>query len=465
MSEAMIKRWNEITMNHSEGPAAALSSKRSRPRSRSQSSDESEDNISIVSRSPSPPPRNDKEEDISIYDRYIRGPVLEPVTVDTKISSTNKGFGLLAKMGWKEGEGLGASGQGRTDPVPFLLKLDALGLGRSSHDERIIESAVSQRRELDSERMIKETEEQRKAREEAVAAKEQIKTEVKDTLRAFFCVDCEKQYSNVAQYDEHIRSYAHTHVVRMKEQQATARQRQSGESAARKAKEKKREEKEMKRMAAAAGIKYSGGSATPAPITTPVQPTIKPIGASSGGGFAPVSDPPARRGGWSAVATTAEPSGVRSFAPASASVVAAGGFKKTGWAAVGTPAVGSPSLAPAPRVESQEKQPTNKANSGFMRGGWTTLDTTAGVDKDIEMTSPTVVTSIRTAPSPPTGFDPIPPPPLDLPPPPPPPPPEDTLPPPPPPDHHEFVPPPPERTGRTERYSKGPRSWNPPKRW
>ncbi|ELU41488.1 G-patch domain-containing protein [Rhizoctonia solani AG-1 IA] len=113
MSEAMIKRWNEITMDHSEGPAAASSSKRSRPRAHSQSSsNESEDNISIVSRSPSPAPRNDKEEDISVYDQYIRGPILEPVTVNTKISSSNKGFGMLAKMGWKEGEGLGASGQG-----------------------------------------------------------------------------------------------------------------------------------------------------------------------------------------------------------------------------------------------------------------------------------------------------------------------------------------------------------------
>lgn len=54
---------------------------------------------------------------------------------------------------------------GRTDPVPFLVKLDALGLGKASYDERIIESTVSQRRELDSERMTKETELQRRQRE------------------------------------------------------------------------------------------------------------------------------------------------------------------------------------------------------------------------------------------------------------------------------------------------------------
>ncbi|CAE6352169.1 unnamed protein product [Rhizoctonia solani] len=461
MSEAMIKRWNEITMNHSEGPAAASSSKRSRPRSRgSQSSDDSEDNISIVSRSPSPPPRNEKEEDISIYDQYIRGPVLEPVTVDTKLSSANKGFGMLAKMGWKEGEGLGSSGQGRTDPIPFLVKLDALGLGRSSHDERIIESAVSQRRELDSERMVKETEEQRKAREEAVAAKEQIKTGLKDTLRSFFCVDCEKQYSNVAQYDEHLRSYAHTHVVRMKEQQAAARQRQSGESAARKAKEKKREEKEMRKMAAAAGIKYSNGSTTSSSIVAPAQPIIKPITTSSGGGFAPVSDPPTKRGGWSAV-TTAQSSSARSFVPVSGSVVASGELKQAGWTAVGAPA-SSPSPASAVGTKYQgQKQSTNKTGGGFMRGGWTTLDTTAHVDRDIEMISPTVVSSVHIAPPPPTGpAPPAPPPPLDLPPPPP----EDAWlpPPPPPPDHLEPPPPPPPEP---TSYLKGSRSWNPQKRW
>ncbi|KAJ1311630.1 hypothetical protein OPQ81_010106 [Rhizoctonia solani] len=414
MSEAMIKRWNEITMNSSEGPAAA-SSKRSRPRSRSpSSSDESEGNISIVSRSPSPLPQNHKEEDISVYDQYIRGPIRESVTVDTKISSTNKGFGMLAKMGWKEGEGLGISGQGRTDPIPFLVKLDALGLGRSSYDERIIESTVSQRRELDSERMIKETEEQRRVREEAVAAKEQIKSEVKDALRSFFCTDCEKQYSNVAQYDEHVRSYAHTHVVRMKEQQAAARQRQSGESAARKAKEKKREEKEMRKMAAAAGIKYSGGPGTSSSIIVPAQPIVKTIATNPGGGFAPVSDPSTKRGGWSAITTAAEPSGMRSFAPVSAPMIAPSGFKKTGWTTVGA-------SSPAPRAEDRDqKQHLKKPSGGFMRGGWTTLDTTTNVNRDIGMTSPTMVSSTHPTPQL-AELAPPPPPTLDLPPPPPPP--------------------------------------------
>ena len=37
----------------------------------------------------------------------------EAVNVNTRISSSNKGFALLAKMGWKEGTGLGLSEDGR----------------------------------------------------------------------------------------------------------------------------------------------------------------------------------------------------------------------------------------------------------------------------------------------------------------------------------------------------------------
>ena len=51
------------------------------------------------------------------------------------------------------------------DPVPFQIKRDLTGLGKISQDVRMIETTVSQRRELDSERQRKETEYQRKARE------------------------------------------------------------------------------------------------------------------------------------------------------------------------------------------------------------------------------------------------------------------------------------------------------------
>lgn len=90
---------------------------------------------------------------------------------------------------------------------------------------------VAQRRDLETERQSRETEEQKRAREveitpviqctnatdflissqNTVAKKEAIKTEIVTTLRPFYCELCDKQYQNVSQYDEHIRSYAHTH--------------------------------------------------------------------------------------------------------------------------------------------------------------------------------------------------------------------------------------------------------------
>jgi len=54
----------------------------------------------------------DHEYTTSKYDEFISKPIMEPVTVDTKIKPSNKGFALLAKMGWSEGHSLGLSGDG-----------------------------------------------------------------------------------------------------------------------------------------------------------------------------------------------------------------------------------------------------------------------------------------------------------------------------------------------------------------
>ena len=69
----------------------------------------------LVSRSPSPVPED--QMDIDKYDDYVRGPIREVITVDTKIKSTNKGFEMLSKLGWVEGQPLGLS----QDGVPSLL--------------------------------------------------------------------------------------------------------------------------------------------------------------------------------------------------------------------------------------------------------------------------------------------------------------------------------------------------------
>ena len=54
---------------------------------------------------------------------------------------------------------------GRPDPIPFELKRDSMGLGKAAQDSRVIAMTAAQRRNLDSERQVKETEEQRRLRE------------------------------------------------------------------------------------------------------------------------------------------------------------------------------------------------------------------------------------------------------------------------------------------------------------
>jgi len=54
---------------------------------------------------------------------------------------------------------------GRVDPIPFHVKQDMTGLGKYGQDARMIETTVSQRRELASERHLKESDDQRAERE------------------------------------------------------------------------------------------------------------------------------------------------------------------------------------------------------------------------------------------------------------------------------------------------------------
>ena len=46
------------------------------------------------------------------------------------IDSSNKGFAMLAKMGYKAGESLGKSNSGRIEPIPIEVKKDRGGRGR-----------------------------------------------------------------------------------------------------------------------------------------------------------------------------------------------------------------------------------------------------------------------------------------------------------------------------------------------
>ncbi|XP_062159771.1 uncharacterized protein LOC133867103 isoform X2 [Alnus glutinosa] len=58
------------------------------------------------------------------------------------IDSSNIGFKLLKKHGWKEGTGLGASEQGRLEPVQTYLKNNKHGLGAVSNEKNVLSVSI-----------------------------------------------------------------------------------------------------------------------------------------------------------------------------------------------------------------------------------------------------------------------------------------------------------------------------------
>ncbi|XP_070576474.1 G patch domain-containing protein 11-like [Ptychodera flava] len=76
--------------------------------------------------------------------------------LNKELSSNNKGFALLQKMGYKKGMGLGKEESGRSEPVPLEIKTGRGGLGRETAVKR--QQAVSERlqQELMRKRMKRE---------------------------------------------------------------------------------------------------------------------------------------------------------------------------------------------------------------------------------------------------------------------------------------------------------------------
>ncbi|KAG8820414.1 hypothetical protein FRC17_010161, partial [Serendipita sp. 399] len=300
MSASTISRWKAIPMQRPEQTAGAK-------RAREESPDE-EDDSSILSRTPSPKPLSAQELLRQGVDAYTRGDSLEEeiATLETRIKSTNIGYSMLAKLGWKEGQGLGAHGTGRPDPIPFAVKNDQMGLGKANLDFAMIDATVSQRRDLESERQTRETDEARKIREDTVAKQAAIHTEITNTLRPFYCEACDKQFRNVGQFDEHCNSYAHHHRVREKDLNASAKVGRESASV-RAEKERKREEREMKKIAKAAGIKYVAPSKKllpPAEVPLPGTPPSSSMPKSGGWATIGTEKSSFNKGGWNRVSAS-----------------------------------------------------------------------------------------------------------------------------------------------------------------
>ncbi|XP_060780620.1 G patch domain-containing protein 11 [Neoarius graeffei] len=56
--------------------------------------------------------------------------------LQSSLSSENKGFALLQKMGYTAGQGLGKEGTGRVEPIPLNIKTDRGGIGMEELKKR-----------------------------------------------------------------------------------------------------------------------------------------------------------------------------------------------------------------------------------------------------------------------------------------------------------------------------------------
>ncbi|XP_078000706.1 G patch domain-containing protein 11-like [Glandiceps talaboti] len=80
--------------------------------------------------------------------------------LNKELSSSNKGFALLQKMGYKKGMGLGKAESGRSEPVPVEIKTGRGGLGRDTALKRQQEFLAKHREDYQRKR-IKQEEEDR----------------------------------------------------------------------------------------------------------------------------------------------------------------------------------------------------------------------------------------------------------------------------------------------------------------
>ncbi|KDO45254.1 hypothetical protein CISIN_1g0215791mg, partial [Citrus sinensis] len=139
---------------------------------------------------------------------------VEQASLDTKLTSSNIGFRLLQKMGWK-GKGLGKDEQGIIEPIKSGIRDPKLGVGKQEEDDFFTAEENIQRRKLDIE--VEDTEENAKKREVLAEREQKIQTEVKEIRKVFYCDLCNKQYKLAVEFEAHLSSYDHNHRKRFKE--------------------------------------------------------------------------------------------------------------------------------------------------------------------------------------------------------------------------------------------------------
>lgn len=77
--------------------------------------------------------------------------------LNAAISSDNKGFAMLAKMGYKQGDAIGRSSTGIVEPISIQIKSNRAGLGREAaikqldeYKERLRKAKAEQKNETSS---------------------------------------------------------------------------------------------------------------------------------------------------------------------------------------------------------------------------------------------------------------------------------------------------------------------------
>ncbi|KAI3448428.1 hypothetical protein Pfo_005093 [Paulownia fortunei] len=139
---------------------------------------------------------------------------VEQASLDTQLTSSNVGFRLLQKMGWK-GKGLGKDEQGIIEPIKSGIRDAKLGLGKQEEDDYFTAEENIQRRKLEIE--VEETEELAKKREVIAEREQKIQSEVKEIRKVFYCELCNKQYKLAMEFEAHLSSYDHNHRKRFKQ--------------------------------------------------------------------------------------------------------------------------------------------------------------------------------------------------------------------------------------------------------
>lgn len=85
-------------------------------------------------------PKNSKEREEELREQGL----------NTAISTDNKGFKLLEKMGFKQGQGLGKSKTGITEPIKIELRSGKSGVGLENHfKEKIVKKKVYKEQNLE----------------------------------------------------------------------------------------------------------------------------------------------------------------------------------------------------------------------------------------------------------------------------------------------------------------------------